>query len=122
MLQTYPLPATHDNPTEPDVVSYHVEGSGETKRNYIYLKRPHGVAVKKQQRESVIDSTIPITRTLIPELSYVIIESCVIKSKSDYRIDSIEHHLKDVTILNLENELSLRCGCNIDTSLTSILI
>jgi hypothetical protein len=45
--------------------------------------------------ESVIDSTVPITRTLIPKLSSVIHESCVIKSNSDYRIDHIEHNLKN---------------------------
>jgi len=44
--------------------------------------------------ESVIDSTVPITRTLIPEMSSVINESCVIKSNSNYRIDSIEHRFK----------------------------
>ena len=30
------------------------------------------------------------------------------------------HHLKDAIVLNRENELSLRCGRNIDASLTSI--
>jgi hypothetical protein len=50
----------------------------------------------------------------------VINESCVIKSNSDDRIDSIEHHLEDAIVLNRENELSLRCGRNIDVSLTSI--
>ncbi len=50
----------------------------------------------------------------------VINESCVIKSNSDYRIDSIEHRLEDAIVLNRENELSLRCGRNIDASLTSI--
>jgi len=29
------------------------------------------------------------------------------------------HHLKDAIMLNRENELSLRCGRNIDASLTS---
>jgi hypothetical protein len=38
---------------------------------------------------------------------------------SDYRIDPIEHHLKDAINLNRGNELSLRCGRNIDASLTS---
>jgi len=47
-------------------------------------------------------------------------ESCIIKSNSDYRIDPIEHHLKDAIELNREIELSPRCGRNIDTSLTSI--
>ena len=69
--------------------------------------------------ESVIDSTLPITRSLIPELSSILNESCVIKLNSDYRIDSIEHHLKDAIDLNRKNELSLRCGRNIDASLTS---
>ena len=71
-------------------------------------------------RESVIDSTVPIARTLIPKLSSIINESYVIKSNSDYRIDPIEHNLKDAIILNRENELSLICGWNIDASLTSI--
>jgi len=53
-------------------------------------------------------------------LSSAINESCVIKSNSDYRIDPIEHHLKDAIKLNREIELSLRCGRNISTSLTSI--
>jgi hypothetical protein len=53
-------------------------------------------------------------------LSPVINESCVIKSNSDYRIDSIKHHLKYAIVLNRENEISLRCGRNIDASLTSI--
>jgi len=67
--------------------------------------------------ESVLDSTIPIIRTLIPKLSSIINKSLVIKSNYDYRIDPIEHHLKDAINLNLENELSLiRCGRNIDTS------
>ena len=51
---------------------------------------------------------------------FVINESCVIKSKSDYRINSIGHHLEDANFLNRENELSLRCCRNIDASLTSI--
>jgi hypothetical protein len=51
----------------------------------------------------VIESTLPITRTLIPELVSFLNESCVIKSNSDYRIDAIEHHLKDAIILNREN-------------------
>jgi hypothetical protein len=55
-------------------------------------------------------------------LSSVINESCVIKSNSDYRIVPIEHNLKDVILLNRENELSLRCGRNIDASLPSIEI
>jgi len=50
----------------------------------------------------------------------VINEFCVIKLISDYRIDSIEHHLEDAIILNRENELSLKCRRNIDASLTSI--
>jgi hypothetical protein len=58
--------------------------------------------------ESVIDSTVHITRTLIPYLCSVINESCVIKLISDYRIDPIEHHLKDAINLNREIELSLR--------------
>ena len=70
--------------------------------------------------ESVIDSTVPITRTLIRELSSVINESCVMKSNTDYRIDPIEHHLKYAINLNWEIELSPWCGRNIDTSLTSI--
>ena len=70
--------------------------------------------------ESVIDSTIPITRPLIPELFSVINESRLIKSNSDYRINSIEHHLEDAIVWNRENELSRRCGRNIDASLTSI--
>jgi hypothetical protein len=53
--------------------------------------------------ESYIDSTIPTTRPLIPELSSVINESCAIKSNSDYRIDSIEHDLEDENVLNREN-------------------
>jgi hypothetical protein len=47
-------------------------------------------------------------------------ESCVIKSNSDYQIDPIDHHLKDAIELNREIELSLRCGRNIEASLTSI--
>jgi hypothetical protein len=70
--------------------------------------------------ESVIESTVPISRTLILELSSAINESCVIKSNSDDRIDPIEHHFKDAIILNRENDLSLRCGRYIDASLTSI--
>ena len=70
--------------------------------------------------ESVIDSAVPITRTLVLDLSYVINESCVIKSNFDYRIDPIERHWKDAIDLNRENELTLRCGRSIDTSLTSI--
>ena len=70
--------------------------------------------------ESVIDSTLPITRTLILELSSFINESCVIKSNSDYRIDPIEHPLKYAINFNRENELPLRCGRDIDASLTSI--
>ncbi len=70
--------------------------------------------------ENVIDSTVPITRPLILELYSVINESCVIKSNSDYRIDSIEHHLKGAIFWNRKNGLSLRCGRNIDASLTSI--
>ena len=53
-------------------------------------------------------------------MSYVINESCVIKSNFDCRIDPIEHHLKDAINLNREIELFLRCGRNIDTPLTSI--
>jgi len=53
-------------------------------------------------------------------LSSIIHESCVIKSNSDYRINPIEHHLKDAIRLDRENESSLRCGRNIDASLTSI--
>jgi hypothetical protein len=53
-------------------------------------------------------------------MSYAINESCVIKSNSDYRIDPIKHHLKDAIVLNRENELTLRCGRNIDASLNSI--
>ena len=63
--------------------------------------------------ESVIDSIVPITQTLILESSYVINELCVIESNYDYRIDPIEHYL------NRESELSLSCGRNIDKSLTS---
>ena len=70
--------------------------------------------------ESVIDFKVPIARTLIPELSSDINKSYSIKTNSDYRIDSIEHHLKDAINLNREIELSLRCGRNIDTSQTSI--
>jgi len=59
--------------------------------------------------ESVIESTIPtITRTLIPKLLSVINEYYVIKSNSEYRIDPIEHHLKDAINLNREIELFLR--------------
>ena len=53
-------------------------------------------------------------------MSSVIHESCVIKSNSDYRIDSIEHQLKDAIVMNRKNELFLRCGRNIDATLTSI--
>jgi hypothetical protein len=53
-------------------------------------------------------------------MSTAINESCVIKSNSDYRIDPIEYHLKDAIVLNREDELFLRCGRNIDASLTSI--
>ena len=53
-------------------------------------------------------------------MSFVINEFCVIKSNSDYRIDPIEHHLKNTLILNRENELFLRCDRNIDASQTSI--
>ena len=35
-------------------------------------------------------------------------------------INSIKYHLNDAIVLNRENELSLRCGCNIDASLTSL--
>ena len=37
---------------------------------------------------------MPLTRPLVPEMSYVINEACVIKSDSDYRIDPIDHHLQ----------------------------
>ena len=70
--------------------------------------------------ENVIDSTLPLTLTHIPNKSFAINESCVIKSNSDYRNDPIEHHSKDAIKLNREIKLSLRCGRNIDTSLTSI--
>ena len=53
-------------------------------------------------------------------MSYVINEFCVIKSNSDYRIDPIEHLLKDAIELNRKIKLYPRCGRNIDTSLTSI--
>ena len=53
-------------------------------------------------------------------MTYAINESCVIKSNSDYRIDPIEHHLKDAIESNREIELSLRCARNIDISPTSI--
>jgi len=62
--------------------------------------------------ESVIDSTIHIARTPISELPSSIDESCLIKLNSDYPIDFIGHHLKDVV------ELNMSIGCNIDTSLT----
>jgi len=39
-LQANPLPVNHLDPTEPDVVSFHVEGSGGTNGRYKYLKRP----------------------------------------------------------------------------------
>ena len=64
--------------------------------------------------ESVIGSTRSITRAPISELPFAIDESYVIKLNSDYLIDSIEHHLKDILELNKNN------GCNIATSLTSI--
>jgi hypothetical protein len=50
----------------------------------------------------------------------IINESCAIKTNSDYQIDSIEYHLEDSIVLNRENELSLKCGRNIDALLTSI--
>ncbi len=46
LLQSDPLPVTDADPMEGDGVSYHVEGSGGTKRAYKYLKRPKA-AVKK---------------------------------------------------------------------------
>ena len=70
--------------------------------------------------ESVIDSTVPITRTIILELSFVIDESCVVKSNSDNRIDSIEIHFERCNCFELGNELSLRCGRLIDASLTNV--
>jgi hypothetical protein len=68
------------------------------------------------RNNGIIDSTSPITRTLNPKLSFVIDESCVIKPNSDYRINPIEHYVKYAINLNRENEVSLRCGRNIDTS------
>ena len=47
-----------------------------------------------------MDLILPITRAPISEMPYAIDESCVIKLKSDYPIDSIEHHLKDSFELN----------------------
>ena len=41
--QTDPLPVNHVEPTEPDVVSSHVEDFGGTKRSYWYLKHPEVV-------------------------------------------------------------------------------
>ena len=55
---------------------------------------------KPRLLKSVIDSTIPTTRTLIPKLSSVMNESCLIKSNSDNRTDPIDHHLKDTIKLN----------------------
>ncbi len=40
LLQFDPLPATDADPMEGDGFSYHVEGSGGTKRAYMYLKHP----------------------------------------------------------------------------------
>ena len=57
---------------------------------------------------SAIDSTVCITRTLILKIYVVINESCVINSNSDYRIDPIEHHLKDT--INLNREIESRVG------------
>ena len=54
-LQPDPLPVTDADPIEGDGFSYHVEGSGGTKRAYMYLKRPK-VAPKKQQRNSTVNS------------------------------------------------------------------
>ncbi len=47
LLQFVPLPVTDADPMEADGLKYHVEGSGGTKRAYMYLKRPKA-AVKKQ--------------------------------------------------------------------------
>ncbi len=46
LLQTDTLPVTHVDPTEPDVVSCHVEDSGGTKRIYMHIKRLDGVSIK----------------------------------------------------------------------------
>ena len=70
--------------------------------------------------ERGIDSTLPITRTLILDLYFAINESCVIKSNSDYRNCPNDYHLKDRIELNREIEFSLRRGRNIDTPLTII--
>jgi hypothetical protein len=40
LLQSDPLPVPDAEPMEGDGFSYHVEGSGGTKRAYRYLKRP----------------------------------------------------------------------------------
>jgi hypothetical protein len=64
--------------------------------------------------ESVIDSTVPITRTYISELPSAIDDSCEIQLNSEYPINFIECHLKDA--FDFKNNI----GCNIDTSLTSI--
>ena len=40
LLQFDPLPVTNADPMEGDGLKYHVEGSGGTKRAYMYLKGP----------------------------------------------------------------------------------
>ena len=49
LMQSDPLPVTDAHPMEGDGLKYHVEGSGGTKRAYMYLKRPKAV-VKKTPR------------------------------------------------------------------------
>ena len=46
LLQSDPVPVTDADPMEGDGFSYHLEGSGGTKRAYKYVKRPK-VTVKK---------------------------------------------------------------------------
>ncbi len=43
--------------------------------------------------KSVVDSAIPTTRTLISKLHFAMDDSCEINLKTDYAINSIEHHL-----------------------------
>ncbi len=56
LLQSDPLPVTDasGDPMEGDGLKYHVEGSGGTKRTYMYLKGPKA-AVKKKLRDLTVN-------------------------------------------------------------------
>ncbi len=79
--------------------------------------------------ESVVDSTIPATRTHISELPSIIDESCAIKLKTDYIIDSTEHHLNDALAIREEivstslasSTIVRTLGTNMDTTSSPLM-